>query len=225
MALGMPRSKERPLTCRKTTTWWCWGDYNQNTCFMKSRIYIKQIESLCELIVQWSDSCTTVATQSTGLVCISWHLWMVSRYSFKSPWPRAVWSVAVGVYVVVSHKSRDHPSSCQLAERYSQFPARCFTTEHTTLTNILCWGYDRGLCWRTRQGRNTSSKRRTERKAEKVKQWENKRERKRNDSVTFPDFRAFWNIKIYLNQHIADVKITRVFKNWCNALPVDIKTV
>jgi len=134
MALGRTRSKERPLTWRKTTTWCCWGDYNQNTCFVKSWIYIKQIESLSELIVQWCDSCTTVATQSTGLVCISWHLWMVSRYSFKSPWPRAVWSVAVGVYVVVSHKSRDHPSSCQLAERYSQFPARCLTIEYIVLT-------------------------------------------------------------------------------------------
>jgi len=88
--------------------------------------------------------------------------------------------VAVGVYVVVSHKSRDHPSSCQLAERYSQFPARCFTTEYTMLTNTVRWEYDGQLWWHMRQGRNSSSKRRTKRKAEKAKQRENKRERKRN---------------------------------------------
>jgi len=181
MALERTRSKERPLTCRKTTTWWCWGDYNQNTCFVIRWIYIKQIESLSELIVQWCDSCTTVATQSTRLVCISWHLWMVSRYSFKSPWPRAVWSVAVGVYVVVSHKSRDHPSSCQLAEQYSQFPARCFTTEYAMLTNIVRWEYDRRLCWQKGQSRNSSSNRRTKRKTEK----RNKGKTRERESVSY----------------------------------------
>ena len=192
MALWRTRCKERPLTCRKTTTWWCWGSYNQNTRFVIRWIYIKQIESLSELIVQWCDSYTTVATQSTGLVCISWHLWMVSRYSFKSPWPRAVWSVAVGVYVVVSHKSRDHPSSCQLAERYSQFPARCFTTEYTMLTNIVRWEYDKWLCSQKRHGRNNSSEDREESGESETK---GKREGEREREIRVSRFQTlvhFW---------------------------------
>jgi hypothetical protein len=65
--------------------------------------------------------------------------------------------------------------------------------------------------------------RRTKRKAEKAKQRKNKRERKRSKSLTFPDVSAFLDIKTFLNQHLAKVRTTRIYKNWCNASPVDFK--
>jgi hypothetical protein len=49
------------------------------------------------------------------------------------------------------------------------------------------------------------------------------RERQQNKSVTFPAVSAFCDIKTFLNQHPAKVKITREVKDWCNTLPVDIK--